>query len=496
MEQLEEVGIEFDDDFSPDLYRCFNLVTERVPLRYTNLKNEVDYTQEVTWDIDPNHYMVYDFNSKKKTNAQERIRNIYNADYDIIAYANEIADAVHHALTITDDQVELKKIANLFVSKMDAIYLLVGDLGSYMEDSYFDGINKNRLTVNIKAYNDYMEANLNIDENDVTEDTVTAIRNGAYLIEVGNSEVCADPLNSVLDSLYDAIGELTVAEGELKEVPEEQFTLQRVLWDIYEGCLIVQYGDTVYEKLEDALEDANNMIYPVPFGHLLYIPLAALALPQGCTDINTDTEAVIIIKKFMYADEVQDEYADYVARGLANKALAYIYGILDGTYSVGKADSLKHTDDEGNVVYDDGDFFLNYDNLRNRVTVINNLNESTFNNKHALSAYQGYLLNQNKLNRDGSQPMTGTLKAQSIVPTANNKYDLGSSANRWNKIWAKDIDLSGNLVVGGTITNKNGGQYVVTGPTIKTAVRLEAGSKSAIDGAWSGYQNGTVAVCW
>ena len=58
------------------------------------------------------------------------------------------------------------------------------------------------------------------------------------------------------------------------------------------------------------------------------------------------------------------------------------------------------------------------------------------------------------------------------------------------------MDLSGNLVVGGTITNKNGGQYVVTGPTIKTAVRLEAGSKSAIDGAWSGYQNGTVAVCW
>ena len=92
--------------------------------------------------------------------------------------------------------------------------------------------------------------------------------------------------------------------------------------------------------------------------------------------------------------------------------------------------------------------------------------------------------------------MTGTLQSQSIIPTENTKYDLGSSANRWNKIYTKDLDVSGNLTVAGNILSSTGGQYVVTGPVAKTAVRLEADSKANIDTSWNGYQNGTVAVCW
>ena len=493
---VKRSGIEFTDLFSPDLYKDYSVSSKRVPIRYTNLANEIDYTQEVTWEVDPNHYMSYDFNTKKKTNAQERIRNIFNADYGILNYANQIADELHHALTITDDQEEFKKIVDLFVSKTDGIYLMVGDLGTYLEDSYFTNINKTRLENNIRAYNEYITANLDLDTITITEDTVQKIRDAAYFIESGNSNICSDPLNVLLESMYDDIEKLTTSSGVLQDVPEGKFTLQRVLWDIYEKCFILQYGDTLYDTLEDALEDTGSMLYPVPFGHLLYIPLAAIAIKQGCTDINTDTDCIIIIRKYLYADSEQDEYADFVARALANKALKYLYGIIDGTYPVGKADSLKHTTDDGTVVYDDGDYFLNYDNLKNKIDIINNLKESVYNNKHALSAYQGYLLNQNKLNRDGSQPMTGTLQSQSIIPIENTKYDLGSSANRWNKIYTKDLDVSGNLTVTGNILSSTGGQYVVTGPVAKTAVRLEADSKANIDTSWNGYQNGTVAVCW
>lgn len=505
--QVRRSGIEFNDKFSPDLYHDYSNASKALPLRYTNLNNEIDYTEDTVEEVDPNHYMTYDFNAKKKSNAAERVRNLFNAIYGSNTYAKDMSNQLHHALTITEDQTELRRIVDLFVDYMNNIYLMAGELGSFLEDSYFSAISRTRLNTNIAEYNSYVTTYF-ASSVTITEETANAILNAAYLLIPGNTAISTDPLQLVLNDLYEAINDMTITAGELKDVPEGKHTIQRVLWDIYEQCLIVQYGDTVFDSLEDAIEDVGNVLYPVPFGHLFYIPLAALIIRQGCTDISTDTETAIVIKQYIYADTEQEGFADYVARALANKALDYIYGILDGTYPVSKADSLKHTNDRGEVVYDDGDYFLNYDNLRNKVNVINDLAHSTYNSKEALSAYQGYLLNENKLNRDGSQPMTGTLQSQSIEPTKNTSYDLGSSAARWNKIWTKDLDVSGNTNIGGNLTvkggltitgalnNANGGQYVITGPTAKTAVRLEANSVSAINSAWSSFQNGTVAVCW
>ena len=59
-----------------------------------------------------------------------------------------------------------------------------------------------------------------------------------------------------------------------------------------------------------------------------------------------------------------------------------------------------------------------------------------------------------------------------------------------------DTVMKGDLTIYGALKNNNGGQYVITGPTKLTAVRLEADSKANIDAAWSSYQRGTVAVCW
>ena len=506
-------GIEFNDPYSPDFYRDYSNYTQSIPLRYTDLRNNVDYKLDTTEAIDPNHYMSYDENSKKKYNAQERIRNLFNASYNIIKYSNNAADNLAHALTITTEQSDLKPIVQSYLDYTNSIYTMAGELATYLkENDCFATINTKKLNTNITDYVDYVNTNINI--NPITNAVVDAIRNCAYYVEPGKPAIYANPLKSILEELEVAISKLAISPGVLKDVPEGKFTIQRIFWDIYENCFIVQYGDTVYDSFDATLDMIANVTYPVPFGRLMYISLGMLIIHQGCTDINSDDECLLISKKVTYPDATQNEYADYVARAMAAKAMKYIYEILDGTTPVKKADLLKHTDlaTGTKIEYDDGDFFLNYNNLRNKLTVVNNLTSNTYKSTEALSAYQGYVLNQNKLSRDGSQPMTGTLQSQSVVPTANEAYDLGSSSAKWRNIYVKAINatsisattatISGNTTIGGSLTvsgdlkSSAGGKYVVTGPTAFTAVRLEANSKAAIDSNWSKFQNGTVAVCW
>lgn len=452
---VKRSGIEFTDLFSPDVYRDTSVSSVKCPIRYTNLSNEVDYTQPITYNIDPNKYMTYDFNAKKKTWASERIRNIFNSIYGIDDYANEMGEQLHHALTIEGvTQTDLREIVDIFVSYMSNIYSIIDEFKEYISDSYFNSINKTRLNKNISDYEAY-EATYFGSSVTIAEDTVQRIKDAAYYLVSGNSNVYSDPIDAILNDMYDAINDLAVSAGTLKTVPSKKFTIQRILWDIYEQCLIVQYGDKVYDILEDAVADIGNMLYPVPFGHLFYIPLAGLIVQQGTTDINANLENCFIIKQYMYADSEQEGFADYIARSLANKALDW-------------CNKLEDT----------------------------------------------------KLNRDGTQPMTGTLKAQTIIPVTNNTYDLGSSTNRWRNLYVNSINSSGgasfggNATIGGNLTvngdtvmkgdltiygalkNNNGGQYVITGPTKLTAVRLEADSKANIDAAWGNYQRGTVAVCW
>lgn len=437
-------GIEFTDKFSPDLYRCFANSSTAVPIRYTNLQNEVDYTADPVQNVDPNHYMTYDSNSKLKNNASERIRNLYNLIYGVDEYAEVLAKALSDDITSAAGQSEYRKIVDIFVAHMNSIYVMVGELADYLSDSYFSTIDLTDLNNNITAYMTFSNDNFG-DAVTITFDTVDAIRNAVYYLLPGKSEICDIPMEDVLGVLYTAINELSITSGTLKNVTTDYYTLQRVLWDIYEDKLIVQYGDREFEDLESASDAISSMTYPVPFGRLMYIPLAVIVLKQGETDLATSTESIIITKQYIYADSEQEGFADYVARALANKGLAYIQQILDGSLPVGKAKTLAYNNN-GVDTYVSGDFYLDYDNLRNAVKVINNLTSSTYNSKEALSAYQGYLLNQNKLNRDGSNSITGN-----ILPDTTNTKDLGSTDKRFRNIYTTQLNTSGNITSGGNI---------------------------------------------
>ena len=156
--------------------------------------------------------------------------------------------------------------------------------------------------------------------------------------------------------------------------------------------------------------------------------------------------------------------------------------MVNGEIAAAKADSLKCTID-GATVYKDGDYYLNYTNLRNKIVTIDNLGSSSYNSLQALSAHQGYELDQKKLDKSGGT-MTGTLNSRSIVPTADATYNLGSSSNRWGTIYANALNVSG------TLSRTAGGVYVYSSNS--SIVNVVAGS----DASSNSFPNKTVSFTW
>ena len=77
------------------------------------------------------------------------------------------------------------------------------------------------------------------------------------------------------------------------------FTGQRILYDIYSDCLIMQYGNGVYATLDEALTSINNLQYPFPYDseyRPMFIPLGIMFVKYNCNDL-TDTEQCIIVQQ-------------------------------------------------------------------------------------------------------------------------------------------------------------------------------------------------------
>ena len=80
---VKRSGIDFTDKVSPDISQFYNLASEKVPLRYVNTANEIDYTEEKTYEVQTNKYMIYNMNKNLKIDAEEQIAKIQNLYYMI-----------------------------------------------------------------------------------------------------------------------------------------------------------------------------------------------------------------------------------------------------------------------------------------------------------------------------------------------------------------------------------------------------------------------------
>lgn len=451
---IKRSGIDFTDKVSPDLMNIYNLASEKVPIRYINTANEVDYTEQQRETVITDKYMIYNMNKKLKIEAEQYIAAIQNLYYMIKERSNLVADELHEAIVVGGELEDLQQIVQGYTNYIDLIYQEVNKLYELLGDEVLSTVRRAVLRNNMVEVNNYLDTYLKgiAIAHSITEQQVEAIRTiPSYILLIDNT-ITQNPLDYALGSIQDDLNAITFNVGQIKDVPTGKFTIQRILWDIYEGTLILQYGDKIYDNVNEAISGTDLVEYPAPFGKTIYIPMAILIIKSGTTDLNNDIESIIIDRRWIEVDQEMSSYADYVARAKADKAKDLIDKILNGDLAAKKADSLKCT--VNNVtVYKDGDYYLNYDNLNNKPSVINDLNQSSFNAKQVLSAYQGYLLNQNKVNREGEDTKTGILNTNTLKPTISNGFDLGASDKIWRGIYA-NIIYAGNsqtrrLVMGG-----------------------------------------------
>ena len=506
-------GIDFTDKPSPDIYKDYGLATQRVPLRYVNTKNEIDYTQSPVYNIITDRYMSYNQSAKLKTEADEYIRIIQNLYYGIISYSNDVAEELHESIISGGELTYLQQLVNAYTSHIDLIYDQVDNLYNLLGDSALSSVDRSTLLTNktnIYAYiNQYLSSSAI--STAVTEAQVTAIRNVPSYIVIDDTTFYNNPLSVVLGVISNELEQIDFAVGTIGNVPSGKFTIQRILWDIYEHSFIMQYGDTVYDTFNDAIAGTALLSYPAPFNKTIYIPLSIMVIKSGISSINSDTETIIINRKWVEVDQEQSDYADYVARSWADKALNQITAILNGDLVVDKANKLKYTNN-GTVAYADGDFYLNYNNLRNKISIVNNLNESTYDSTHALSAYQGYTLNQNKLSTTGGT-LTGALTAKAITadnitaknvtPSATNTYNLGDNSHYWNNAYIKTgyiTNIHSTTIGTANITT---GLYKGSGtsnPYVYSSggsvVNIQSGTLSWFNSNWSSLTNKTVYVAY
>lgn len=87
---------------------------------------------------------------------------------------------------------------------------------------------------------------------------------------------------------------LNYTTNTLSNVPSDKFTSQRILYDPYTNCLIIQYGDGYYGSMSEALSSLENLVYPFPYNTLMFIPLAVIFIKKGCTDLSNTDECQIV----------------------------------------------------------------------------------------------------------------------------------------------------------------------------------------------------------
>ena len=80
----------------------------------------------------------------------------------------------------------------------------------------------------------------------------------------------------------------------LQNVPNNKFTAQRILFDVYSNCLIMQYGNRVFDTMQDALTSLNNVDYPFPYDSLMFIPLGLMFIKKGATDLTDPNQCILV----------------------------------------------------------------------------------------------------------------------------------------------------------------------------------------------------------
>lgn len=347
---VKRSGIDFTDIVSPDIVDFFNLASESVPLRYVNTFNEINYNDLRTYNVITNKYMIYNMSSKLKIQAEKYIQSIIDESYMISSFFNNKSYELRDAINNNASDEEKQSIINICINKLDKIYSIVDILYELLGESVLSSVRRASLSSNSSAVFEYMNNNL-VNIQGISLVQVTAIKNlAAYIVDV-SSAVYNNPLDKILVEIQADLDLIVFDEGKLMDVPKNQFTIQRILWDVYEQTLIMQYGNKIYTTFEEAIDGTSLLDFPAPFGKSIYIPLAIMIIKSGITSINDDVDTIIIDRRWKIVDQEMSDYIDYVARAKAEKALSLASPVLNIPININILDWKSSTEFPGYKEY-------------------------------------------------------------------------------------------------------------------------------------------------
>jgi len=317
---VKRSGIQFTDLNSPDIIDFHNLSSQSMPIRYVNERNEIDYSVSPVNSIITNKYMVYNMNKKLKTKIEKYIDDISNMTYNLQDLALSYSDTLLQAIEDGATESEKQQIIEDFLYYITNIYEVSDNIYEVLGDPSLSSISRIELYGNKSDIEAYINTNLrNIVS--ISSSQVNAIKDVVSYVLLLNTEICNNPLMIILNTIADELDDIDYSVGTIGDVPAGKFTLQRILWDIYDNSLVVQYGDTIYDTSSDATNASALIAYPAPWDNIIYIPLAVIVLKSGITSINDDGDTVIISRRWIYVDQEQEGYVDYYARAKALQAI-------------------------------------------------------------------------------------------------------------------------------------------------------------------------------
>lgn len=123
--------------------------------------------------------------------------------------------------------------------------------------------------------------------------------------------------SQAVTKLVDTTKILNYKTNVLSTLPDDTFSVQRILYDVYTDCLIMQYGDTEYPDLRTALSSIGNVTYPFPYNELMFIPLGNMFVKSNCTDLSDPEQCIITQQLSTTIDYTQSTFfaQDDYARG-------------------------------------------------------------------------------------------------------------------------------------------------------------------------------------
>lgn len=322
---VKRAGIDFTDKITPDIYHSYQTSFDAIPIRYVNDQNKVDYTLETQSDVITDKYLNYSDLQTNISKVSENIRMLRAYYFGIETFCRKSSEILHEIVVAGATLQECLDYINAFVMYLEEMIRRYEQILSDVDNYKLSIPNtvKTYMTNGINQANGYINLNFK-GLNSITENVIEAIKNAYYLAIPLNEEVNPYPFEQALSDITDELNAVDIPHGLLRDVPKDKFTIQRILWDVYENCFIIQYGDKVFDTLDDVYEAGIDLDYPLPFGRKLYIQLAVIIIKSGITDINADEDTVIIQVR-----EDLSEMIDAEARARITKLNNYLQEQLE-----------------------------------------------------------------------------------------------------------------------------------------------------------------------